>query len=186
MTRHNHFVKEFMFDDEQRQFLLELYDEYSPLLKRAGVYDSKSGHHFSHVRKCTNVPVDHKHIPDISLEMMNWIDDLDPDYPEDLWFAQYEFICYEGAGQTFLRHSDDDPNGESLNRLYTSVTMIEKSDDLIGGKLIIWTPDGNEYTIDLQPFETVIFPAWFEHEATPLIQGKRVILISWAQRLVSC
>ena len=60
--------------------------------------------------------------------------------------------------------------------------MIEKSEDLVGGKLQIWTPDGKDYIVDLQPFETVIFPAWFQHEATPLAQGKRVILISWAER----
>ena len=175
-----------MFDDEQCQFLLELYGEYSPRLKKAGVYTPEEGSHASVTRKCTHVAFDYKHVPDISLGMMEYIEDLDPDYPEDLWFAQYEFICYEGEGERYHRHNDDSPSGERFNRLYTSVTMIEKSDDLIGGKLRIWTPDGNDYVVDLEPFETVIFPAWFDHEATPLVQGKRVIMISWAQREGIC
>jgi len=171
-----------MFDEEQRQCLVDLYAEYSPQLRRASVYNSRDGAFISDTRLCTHVSVNHKQVPDISLEMLNYIADLDPDYPEDLWFAQYEFVQYEGAGQTFLRHADDNQEGTRHNRLYTSVTMIEKSEDLVGGKLQIWTPDGKDYIVDLQPFETVILPAWFDNEATPLAQGKRVILISWAQR----
>lgn len=178
----NWFVKDFMFDEEQRDTLRQAYQENIPQLRRAEVYNSIHGDHISDNRLCDHVSLNYKRFPDISLSMMEYIEDLDPDYPDDLWFGQFEFIRYEGAGQTFTRHTDDGKEGERHNRLYTSVTMIEKSDDLVGGKLQIWTPDGKDYVIDLEPFETIIFPAYFEHEATPLVHGKRIVLISWAQR----
>ena len=68
-----------------------------------------------------------------------------------------------------------------------------KTDDMVGGHLHIWpklvpTPDGHfwyddrfRYTVDLEPWETVIFPAYYFHEASPVLQGRRTILISWAQ-----
>lgn len=178
----NYFVKDFIFDEEQRETLLQTYAEKESGLYRAGVYNSSQGAHYSDNRNCDHVSFNYKEFPDISLELLELVKDLDPDYPDDLWFAQFEFIRYQGAGQTFVRHNDDGPNGERHNRLYTSVTMIEKSDDLVGGKLQIWTPDGNDYIVDLQPFESIVFPSYYEHEATPLVQGKRVVLISWAQR----
>ena len=40
----------------------------------------------------------------------------------------------------------------------------------------------NKGIVDLEQFETVIFPAYYMHEATPLISGTRVVLVSWAQQ----
>jgi len=179
----NYFDREFIFDEEQKETLLSLYRELEPEMERAKVYNGRGRNgETDETRDCTNVPFHYKKFPDISLELKNFLSDLDPDHPDDLWFAQFEFIKYEGIGQKFERHTDDRPGGVNHNRFYTSVTMIEKSEDLIGGKLKIWTPEEKEYVVDLEPFETVIFPAHYWHEATPLLQGRRVVLISWAQR----
>ena len=183
MTNHSHFVRDFIFDEEQIETLQKTYRERFPHLRLAGTYNRKTGTgHHGTVRRCDHVAVKHKELPDISLEILSLLKELSPDIPEDMWFAQFEFIRYEGVGQQFLRHSDDTPTGENHNRFFTSVTVLEKSDDLVGGNLRIWTPDGNDYVVDLQPFETIIFPAYYHHEATTLVSGRRVVLVSWAQR----
>ena len=101
----------------------------------------------------------------------------------ELLFRQYEFIRYEGnSGQTFKAHTDDNEEASGHGRFLTSVTMVDKSEDMRGGLLKVWTPDGREFIVDLDPFETIIFPAYYWHEATPVLNGRRVVLISWAER----
>lgn len=179
----DHFVKDFIFDDEQVETLKNKYQEVFPRLSRAGIYSSERGSYFGDHRNCYNVSFQHREFPDISLELLKLVGEIAPEnLLEDLWFAQFEFIRYEGLGQQFGRHNDDAIGGTIHNRFYTSVTMIEKSKDLSGGKLKIWTPSQKEYIIDLDPFETIIFPAHYDHEATPILKGRRVVLISWAQR----
>lgn len=177
----NHFVRDFIFDDEQIKTLQDKLVELEPKMKRAGIYSNSNELSYQDARTCDHVPFRYQEFPDISLQLLKFADELGIKKPEDLWFAQFEFIRYEGIGQQFTRHNDDSIGGTRHNRHLTSVTMIEKSEDLIGGKLKIWTPEEKEYVIDLEPFETVIFPAYYYHEATTLLQGRRVVLISWAQ-----
>ncbi len=180
----NHFVREFMLDDEQKTFLKERYEQVKPNLKRARVSDDTSEGAVSDRRNCDHAAFSYQESPDISLSLLEYIEDLDPNYPPDLWFAQYEFIKYEGVDSKFEIHNDADREGRvrgGTQRLYTSVTMIDRSEDLLGCVLRIWTPCGKEYVVDLEPFETIIFPAYYMHEATPLISGTRVVLVSWAQ-----
>ena len=184
----NHFVREFMLDDEQKTFLKERYEQVKHSLKRAKVTDTDNPDNNKGVvsgrRNCDHAPFSYKDSPDISLSLLEYIEDLDPNYPEDLWFVQYEFIKYEGVDSKFEKHNDADQEGHvrgGSQRLSTSITMIDRSEDLLGCVLKIWTPCGKEYVVDLEPFETVIFPAYYMHEATPLISGTRVVLVSWAQ-----
>ena len=182
------FIREFIFDEEQKLFLKEKLKEKEPDMERAGQYNQKLGNHHGSSRFCDNVSIMHYEIPDISLKLKELAQEWDADFSEEIWFAQFEFIRYEGnEGQTFKRHRDDNRDHSDFNRVYTSVTMIECSDDLVGGHLKIWVPlpdskeKEKEYVIDLDPFETIIFPAWFDHEATPVLNCRRVVLISWAQ-----
>lgn len=177
-----HYLREFIFDEEQCAALSDRFRELEPDLVRAEVYKEGKGGHVDDSRLCDHVGFGYKEFPDISLSLLEYARDLDLNSPDDLWFAQFEFIRYEGSGQTFRRHRDDSETGERHNRLFTSVTLIERSDDLQGCKLNIWTPCGKEYLIDLAPYETIIFPAYYEHEATPLVSGRRVVLVSWGQR----
>lgn len=178
----NHFVREFIFDDEQISTLQAKYQELQDSLYPARVYSADDGSHLSDLRRCDHVSFTYKEFPDISQSLLRLSEDLEQPQPFDLWFGQFEFIRYEGLGQTFEKHNDDNEQGSRHNRLLTSVTLIEKSDDLVGGKLKIWVPNGGEYLVDLKPFETIIFPSYYYHEATPLISGRRVVLVSWAQR----
>jgi len=186
----DYLVRDFVVDEGLQEHIWELYQSAleENRFARAGVTGTRR---YSEVRYCDNAPVNYKHdtgLFDMSCNLKELGDELCDNLPEDLWFAQYEFVKYEGDGQTFKPHRDDDVTSGSHNRLLTSVTMVERTDDMEGGHLYIWpTTDAEElntaprYTVDLEPWETVIFPAYFMHEASPVLQGTRSILISWAQ-----
>lgn len=177
------FVREFILEEDQQEFLLDLLAEKEPSMIRAAVYNSEKGSHVSEGRTCDHVTANYKEAPDVSLALLELTQETFPNTDPELWFAQFEFIRYEGdSGQKFMRHRDDNPEGTEYNRFFTSVTMIEKSEDLEGGLLKVWSPNDKEYVIDLDPFETVIFPSHLMHEATPVFAGRRVVLISWGQR----
>ena len=176
------FIREFIFDEEQQETLLEKLKEKEPEMQRAGVYNSERGSFTSETRTCDHIPFDYLEFPDISLELGDLALELRPQLTEIL-FRQYEFIRYEGnSGQTFKAHTDDNEEASGHGRFLTSVTMVDKSEDMRGGLLKVWTPDGREFIVDLDPFETIIFPAYYWHEATPVLNGRRVVLISWAER----
>lgn len=189
------FVRDFVIDDAQKEIIWEQYQH--GLENDKFVRAKVSGDNpYSEHRFCQNYPFHYRQTPeffDVSASMLELTEDLAYDYPDDMWFAQYEFVKYEGNGETFRVHQDDNIDAVDHNRLFTSVTMVERTDDMQGGHLYVWTkfaPDANgnlwhdpnsRQTIDLEPWETVIFPAYYFHEASPVLQGRRTILISWAQ-----
>lgn len=186
----DYLVREFVVDKEMQDHLWEIYQNKLERneFRRAQVTGERQ---ISDYRLCDNAPIPYKGdgmLFDLSCTLKELALELSDTLPEDLWFAQYEFVKYDGNGQTFKPHKDDDVGAGSHNRLLTSVTMVERTDDMQGGHLYIWpTSDHREldnvprYTVDLEPWETVIFPAYFMHEASPVLKGRRTILISWAQ-----
>ena len=185
------FIRDFVFDDEQLEHLHEMWEEgiASDQFHHASTYDpNEKTQSTNYTRFCYHYQFNFRHVPDIALTLRDMLVEWYPEQEQDVWFAQMEFIHYSGVGQTFMPHTDDLPNGETHGRLYTTVTMLEKSDDLIGGTLKVWVPregtvmgwDG-QYWIDLEVGETIMFPAYFMHEVTPLVQGDRRVLISWGQ-----
>ena len=186
----DYLVRDFVVDEDMQEHLWACYqhalDENQ--FGRAAVTGPRR---HSEVRYCDNASIHYKQdarLFDVSCNLKELADELCDNLPEDLWFAQYEFVKYEGDGQTFKPHRDDNIAGSDFNRLLTSVTMVERTDDMEGGHLYVWpTTDPHElgevprYTVDLEPWETVIFPAYFMHEASPVLKGRRTILISWAQ-----
>jgi len=183
------FRRDFIFDDEQLETLREMWEGFSDQFVHAKTYnpDSKTIS-LNYDRFCNHAPFNFKEVPDIALTLKDMLVEWYPEQEKEVWFAQMEFIHYKGTGQTFHPHTDDLPMGETHGRLYTSVTMLEKSDDLMGGTLNVWLPregtvlhwDG-KYMVDLEVGETIMFPAYFLHEVTPLVQGERKVLISWGQ-----
>ena len=191
----NDLIRDFVLDDEQKEIIWEKYQNglTEKKFERAKVTGDNP---YSYDRICENFPFNYIENPemfDISSSFLELTGDLAYDYPEDLWFGQFEFVKYDGNGETFRPHQDDNIHASDHNRLFTAVTMVDKTDDMVGGHLYVWpklvpTPDGHfwyddsfRYTIDLEPWETVIFPAYYFHEASPVLQGRRTILISWAQ-----
>ena len=198
----NPFVREFITDEETQEFLWNQYqtmkdgDEFTRALISRGPAQQPSEfseglEHYS--RLCDHVSLQYRRHPELfelSCNMKELAEELVSDIPDDLWFSQYEFVKYEGNGHTFMPHTDDDYDGNRYNRNLTSVTMVEATDDLEGGHLHVWPTHHIDraqsgkvprYTIDLKPWESVIFPAWYVHEASPVTEGRRTILISWAQ-----
>ena len=186
----DYLVRDFVVDAEMQQHLWSSYQHAreNNRFERASVTGPRR---YSEHRYCDNAPLHYKQdakLFDLSCNLKELADELCTNLPDDLWFAQYEFVKYEGDGQTFGPHRDDDVLSGGHNRLLTSVTMVERTDDMKGGHLYIWPtnipdemPNVPRYTVDLEPWETVIFPAYFMHEASPVLQGTRSILISWAQ-----
>lgn len=186
----DYFVRDFVTDESMQEHLWAGYQsqlEHGGFARAAVTGPRK----YSEVRFCDNAPIHYKmdaRLFDQSCNLMDLAHELCDNLPEDLWFAQYEFVKYEGNGQTFAPHRDDDVTSGGHNRLLTSVTMVERTEDMVGGHLHIWpTTDPHDlnnvpkYVVDLEPWETVIFPAFFMHEASPVLKGRRTILISWAQ-----
>ena len=178
------FYRDFIFDEEQMAFLKQNYEEHKEQLSRAKVYDDTGqGGTIHESRQCDNVSIQHLFSPDISMALNDAARyDWGTDFPDDAWFAQFEYIRYCNPHDRFEKHTDDNPQATTSGRIFTSVTMINRSDDLEGCELTVWTPPNeNEYVIDLEEGETVMFPAWYYHQANPLFKGERVVLISWCQ-----
>ena len=185
------FVRDFFFDEEQRQFLLDKWEETkaNDLFVPASQYSPETEQvSINYNRHCLHGQVNYAECADIGMTLLEAVDDWYPERDPKLWFAQMEFIHYHGVGHRFGAHNDDNAEGSLHNRLYTTVTMIQKSEDLEGGSLIVWIPPnefghaGPTHIIDLEPFETIIFPSYFMHEVTALVKGDRRILICWGQR----
>jgi len=185
------FIRDFFFDEEQKQFLRDKWveTEANNLFRPASQYNPQSEEiSINYNRYCQHGAIDYRDCADIGMTLLEAVDDWYPERDPTLWFAQMEFIHYKGVGQKFGAHNDDNAEGSNHNRLYTTVTMIQKSEDLEGGSLIVWIPPnefgdhGPTHIIDLEPFETIIFPSYFMHEVTALVKGDRRILICWGQR----
>ena len=177
------FYRDFVIDDEQKKFITKKLKESEQYMEHAATYSGRNGVVKDDFRSCYHVSLNHYEFFDVSVTLKEMLDEWNPDCDvPDLWFAQVEFVRYLPPAQTFGPHRDDNEHGTDFNRFYTSVTMVDKSDDLEGGILRVWLPNTEaRIDIDLEPWETVVFPAYFRHEASPVYKGRRVILISWAQ-----
>jgi len=174
------FFRDFIFDEVQQKHITQKLKEHEPDMKQAKTYGSDKGINLSDIRSCYNVSLRHREFFDVSYSLKEATEAWYPEVVPNLWYDQLEFVRYLPPAQTFQRHQDDKEGGPQHDRIYTTVTMVDKSDDLEGGLLRIWLPNTEKsIDIDLEPFETVIFPAHFFHEATPVFKGRRVILIAW-------
>ena len=111
--------------------------------------------------------------PDISSKLSSLINLFD-DKPENYIPIELNFLEYE-IGSKFIKHNDDSYNPYARQRRYTTVTMLEKSDDLIGGDLIVDDKD----VVNLQVGETIIFKSNTFHEVTEVLKGNRKVLVCW-------
>lgn len=174
------FFRDFIFDEVQQKEISEKLKELEPDMRQARTYGRDNAADLSDIRSCYNVPFRYKEFFDVSHTLKEATEEWYPEVIPNLWYDQLEFVRYLPPAQTFAKHQDDKEGGLEHDRIYTSVTMVDKSDDLDGGLLRIWLPNTDKsIDVDLEPFETIIFPAHFWHEATPVFKGRRVIMISW-------
>lgn len=89
---------------------------------------------------------------------------------------QLDFLHYDVGGR-FAKHKDVNTDLEQF-RTWSSSTLINKSNDLVGGELILYEGD-NKKVIDLQIGETVLFPSSMSHEVSEVTKGERTSLVGW-------
>ena len=118
-------------------------------------------------------PKDYPDICKYLLEMVSiWNGTLDPN---DYKVQEFNYLKYE-KGDHFTRHKDILPDGE---RIFSTSTIITKSDDLKGGDFVIFQDDGYFQAIDLDIGETVFFSSETHHQIDPVISGTREVLVAW-------
>jgi predicted 2-oxoglutarate/Fe(II)-dependent dioxygenase YbiX len=94
---------------------------------------------------------------------------------------QFDLLSY-GIGGHFIYHRDSNPKSETRVRDISTVTMLEKSNDLIGGDLVI-DYDGVEHTVVLEVGDTVSFDSTLLHKVTPVEKGTRIVLVCWLNKV---
>lgn len=177
-----YYVHDRILDDEQIETLLDLmeHSEFEP----ATVYsrgEEKRPRLNRDSRDAMNSRVKFLEFPDICLSLKELAETISFDWPEDLYFKEMEFLKYTAPSGKFKIHNDDSPPDYELNRYFTSITLLGKSDDLEGGELKLYRDDGIvSTTVPLELYDTVIFPAHHLHECTTLTKGWRNVLVVWA------
>ena len=99
-----------------------------------------------------------EHYPEITKSLTDMISIWDSTLnPADFYVKEFNYLKY-GEGDHFVRHHDHiNINGErDLNgRVFSTSTIISKSDDLRGGDFIIWDQYNAEHNISLDVGETI-------------------------------
>jgi predicted 2-oxoglutarate/Fe(II)-dependent dioxygenase YbiX len=140
---------------------------------------------YKDIRKAQVKEIKHTEFPDICEAIL----DLVPIHRPNLFKSNFEvrefnYLMYEQGGH-FVKHKDylHSNNGDKFaNRVYSTITLIDKSNDLEGGDLLIWNENGGGGTctkIELDVGETVIFNSAKFHQVTPIIRGTREALVAW-------
>ena len=118
------------------------------------------------------------HYPDICnslLKMINiWDVTLDPD---DYKVTQFDYLKY-GVDDHFEKHKDEIGDDE-VNRVFSTSTIIEVSDDLEGGDFIMYDELDTEIKTSLEVGETIFFRSNRFHKVTPVTKGERSVLVAW-------
>ena len=132
----------------------------------------------SEFRKSVNKAITTAEIPDIVSPINKFASrSIDP----DIKVIDINYVRYV-KGDVFSPHTDDqktiDSSGQHTLRRITSVTMLDHSEDLKGGKLVVWK-NSLAYEFVLQPGETVVFPSQLLHEVTKIRSGYREVLVVW-------
>jgi len=135
--------------------------------------------------------LDPTHFPDFCKDICDYGEEFNPlKKSDDLCIREIEYLKY-GLSDHFLKHQDiaDGRDRRALEleakvrirpRRLTTITMLSKTDDLIGGQLSVWESEhGKEHVIDLQVGETVIFYSTAFHGVTAVTQGGREVLVAW-------
>ena len=126
----------------------------------------------------TKINIKPKHYPDICnslLKMINiWDVTLDPD---DYKVTQFDYLKY-GVDDHFEKHKDQ-IGDDKVNRVFSTSTIIEVSDDLEGGDFIMYDELDTEIKTSLEVGETIFFRSNRFHKVTPVTKGERSVLVAW-------
>lgn len=183
------YLKRKIFADDQIDLLVDLmqtgkYTKGSVSSYSGGKQDKPGGKVKDDIRKCEVSVIETLDYPDISSALINFTHEFDKSVSLKTHFArEMQFISYKPNGK-FLKHKDTN-NYDIKPRLYTTITMMERSPDLEGGELLWFGPNAKSKpeVIEFKDYETVVFSSTDFHECTMLKKGTRKILIGWIHEL---
>lgn len=127
---------------------------------------------YNDYRKCTVMSMPLNMWQEITQQIENYLDD-------GTYVNQFDYILYQ-EGDWFGKHND---TGQSFpNRKWTTVTLIDLSDDYEGQGLALYDEEDNEVLPNMEVGDTVIFDSNIYHEAKPVKKGTRLVLVAWLRK----
>ena len=131
------------------------------------------------VRSAVLVSLDARHFPDFNKAVEDLCAEFDTkQLASNLQVREMEYLRY-GLSDHFRKHQDVGYNSKKKQpRRYTSITMLSKTDDMVGGQLSVFEGD-KEHVVDLQVGETVVFFSTSWHQVTAVTKGGREVLVAW-------
>lgn len=167
--------------DEQTMIELQDYRDTTESTAAKVIGKDKKGR-YDNIRKATVKNVRHSDFPDICTDFCKLLEVHRPMcFAEKFEVREFNYLVY-GPGDHFVKHQDWlhlDNDNEYSNRQFSTTTLINKSDDLQGGDLLIWDRYGEVHQVELEVGETVIFNSRAFHQVTPVVQGTRESLVAW-------
>lgn len=136
-------------------------------------------------RKCLIDNLDPKLYPVFSEELLKIaamypIDDINNYYVKEM-----QHLKYQAPGDHFRKHIDRTGKDVEItsttrhDRIFSSSTILHKSDDLEGGEFLIWSKDGSVHTVELEVGDTLFFMSDYWHQILPINKGTRQVLVAW-------
>jgi len=137
--------------------------------------DTKSKQKDLSMRKTTRIVAHYNMYPETCREVEDHVNDGSR-------VSQFDILIYTLGGK-FTKHLDESRNiPKSRQRKWSTITLLDKSDNLIGGDLVVFDGKDDQVgrVIDLKVGETVVFDSrTVYHEITEVTQGKRTSLVVW-------
>ena len=162
------------------QSLYDMRDE-EAVEVQAGTYHTKTksseiNHEF---RSTTLKKVSPEDYPDINKILLNMINVWDGTKdPNDYFVGEYNYLKY-GKDDHFIKHRDFIGVSKNGGRVYSTSTIIHKSDDLKGGRFIMYDDNNFPHHVELDIGETVFFSSHTNHMIEKVIEGEREVLVAW-------
>jgi predicted 2-oxoglutarate/Fe(II)-dependent dioxygenase YbiX len=153
------------------------YDLEDEVGKPAEVSLNKEHKVANHIRSATKKQIDATFYPDFCKEIEALAEEFSPRHQAStLVVKEIEYLQY-GISDHFTKHQDA-LRGVDEPRRFTSITMLSKTDDMVGGQLSVFEGD-KEHVIDLQVGETTLFFSTTWHQVTAVTKGGREVLVAW-------
>ena len=126
-------------------------------------------------RRSTTLKVLHPNeYPEVCKELLTFIPGWNNLLEEDYKVGELQYLTYH-RGDHFTRHTD---SGYS-DRVFSTSTIISMTDDIQGGKFLIWDKDNGSHQVDIEVGETIFFDSRSPHEITKVLSGTREVLVAW-------
>lgn len=122
--------------------------------------------------------------PEVCRELLTLIPGWNKDLEEDYKVKELQYLIYH-RGDHFKRHTDSgyqDLNTPEGKRVFSTSTVISMTDDIQGGKFLIWDIHNGSHQVDIEVGETIFFDSRSPHEITKVLSGTREVLVAWIHK----